>query len=298
MPGYAMRISGFTFVRNAIDLYYPVVESITSILPICDEFVIAAGDSTDGTTALLRGINDPKIKIIDTVWDERHFVRGASNAEQSNIALDACTGDWAFYLQADEVVHERYLPGLVERMRAYRDDPRVEGLLFDYAHFFADYDHVETAHGWYRREVRIVRTGVGVRSWKSAQGFRRDGRKLHVALAGAAVYHYGWVRPPAKMTRKSFALSSVHGGVAAAAAAFPDLDAAWDFGRLWGRERFTGTHPRVMAARVAAKDWEVRPTRSVINHHDRIGNAVLSSLENRILGFRIGEHRNYILLPS
>jgi len=293
-----MRISGFTFVRNAIDLYYPVVESITSILPICDEFVIAAGDSTDGTTELLRSINDPKIKIIETVWDPKQFVRGASNAIQSNIALDACTGDWAFYLQADEVVHERYLPGLVERMRAYLPDRRVEGLLFDYVHFFADYEHHEIAHGWYRREVRIVRQGIGARSWKSAQGFRRDGHKLHVALAGADIYHYGWVRPPRQMTRKNVALSTVHVGVDAMRAAKVDADAEFDFGQLWGRTRFTGTHPQVMAARIAAKDWEVRPGQSRRQRHDRLGNRVLSFLENRVLGFRLGEHRNYILLPG
>src|SRR5262249_31711441 len=137
-----MRISGFTFVRNAIDLYYPVVESITSILPICDEFVVAAGDSTDGTTALLRGRNGPKIKIVETVWDRRR-VAGTSNAEQTNTALDACTGDWAVYVQADEVVHEDDLPVLVDRLHACRNDRRVEGLLFDYFHFYGDYDHYQ-----------------------------------------------------------------------------------------------------------------------------------------------------------
>src|SRR5262245_64112204 len=119
-----MRISGFSFVRNAVDLYYPVVESIRSALPICDEFVMAAGDATDGTTDLLRGIGDAKLRIIETVWDQAQFVRGASNAVQTNIALDACRGDWAIYLQADEVLHEDDLAPLVERLREYRDDPR------------------------------------------------------------------------------------------------------------------------------------------------------------------------------
>jgi glycosyltransferase involved in cell wall biosynthesis len=294
-----MRISGFTFVRNAIDLYYPLVESITSILPICDEFVVAAGDSTDGTTELLRSIDDPKVRIIETVWDTKQFVRGASNAQQTNVALDACSGDWAFYLQADEVVHEKYLPGLVERMRTYLPDRRVEGLLFDYVHFFADYDHYQAAHGWYRREVRIVRTGIGVRSWKSAQGFRRDGHKLRVALAGAEIFHYGWVRPPRQMTRKSFALSAVHVGLDKARAAYANLDRDFNWGQLHGRARFTGSHPAVMTARIAAKDWEVRPNPGPSRrHHDRPRNRVLSFIENRILGFRVGEHRNYILLPS
>lgn len=292
-----MRISGFTFVRNAIDLYYPVVESITSILPICDEFVIAAGDSTDGTTELLRSIDSPKIRIIETVWDRSKFHKGASNAHQTNIALDACTGDWCFYLQADEVVHEDDLDPLVERMRLYRRDPRVEGLLFEYLHFFADYDHVQTSHGWYRREVRIVRNGVGIRSWKSAQGFRRHGAKIRVAHANARIFHYGWVRPPVLMTRKTRALGTVHHGEEGARAATPDLGKPFDFGMLRGRREFDGTHPAVMAERIADCDWTVRPS-SNPHRHDRRSQRVLSFVENRITGFKLGEHRNYLLLPG
>ncbi|MBI4514611.1 MAG: glycosyltransferase family 2 protein [Deltaproteobacteria bacterium] len=294
-----MRISGFSFVRNAIDLYYPVVESIRSILPICDEFVIAAGDSSDGTTELLRSLNEPKLKIIDTVWERSQFKRGATNAYQSNLALDACTGDWCFYVQADEVVHERYLPGLLERMRSYLDDGRVEGLLFDYVHFFADYDHYHTSHTWYRREVRIVRNRIGARSWKSAQGFRKhDGSKLHVAHAGAAIYHYGWVRPPKQMTRKRIAFVTIHEGAETAQDKFPDANQSFDFGLLKGRTRFTATHPAVMAARIAQKNWTVAPSAASTQRHDRLSERLLTFAEQRLLGFKIGEHRNYILLPA
>jgi hypothetical protein len=293
-----MRISGFSFVRNAVDLYYPVVESIRSALLICDEFVIAAGDSTDGTTELLRSIGDPRLKIIETVWDREQFVRGASNAVQTNIALDACTGDWAFYLQADEVVHEEDLGRLGERLRVYRDDPRVDGLVFEYLHFYADYDHYQTSHNWYRREVRLVRNGRGIRSWKSAQGFRqRDGSKLRVVPADARIFHYGWVRPPRRMTRKARALAEVHLGAERARAHVPDIDTGYDFGRLHGRARFTGTHPAVMRERIAGCDWHVQPT-TTQRKHDRLAMRMLSGLENRVLGFRIAEHRNYKLLPG
>jgi len=293
-----MRLSGFSFVRNAVDLYYPVLESIRSALPICDEFVVAAGDSTDGTTTLLHGLGDAKLKIIETVWDRDQFVRGASNAVQTNLALDACRGDWALYLQADEVLHEDDFEPLLERLHTYRDDPRVDGLLFDYLHFYADYDHYQTAHNWYRREVRVVRAGRGIRSWKSAQGFRhRDGRKLRVVPAGARIFHYGWVRPPRRMTRKTRALAEVHLGAAGARAYVPDIERDFDFGQLHGRERFTGTHPAVMRERIAAYDWQVVPT-ATRQKHDRLGVRALSWLENRVLGFRIAEHRNYVLLPS
>jgi hypothetical protein len=292
-----MRISGFTFVRNAIELYYPVVESIRSILPICDEVIVAAGDSTDGTTELIRGIDDPKVKIIETVWDRSQFVHGATNAQQTNIALDACSGDWAIYVQADEVVHEDDLPVLAAVMQRYRDDRRVEGLLCDYLHFYGDYDHYQVSHGWYRREVRIVRTGIGVRSWKSAQGFRRNGEKLHVVPSGGRIFHYGWVRPPQRMTRKTHAFVTLHHGAAAADATFPDRDRAFDYGRLHGRARFTGTHPAVLGARPAAKDWEVAPGSSV-QRHDSLRIRALTFIENRLLGFRLGENRNYIELRT
>jgi glycosyltransferase involved in cell wall biosynthesis len=291
-----MRISGFTFVRNAVDLYYPVVEAITSILPICDELIIAAGDSTDGTTDLIRGINDPKIKIIETVWDKT-LVSGISNAQQTNIALDACSGDWAFYVQADEVVHEDDLPVLVERMRACRDDRRVEGLLFDYIHFYGDYDHYQGSHGWYRREVRIVRTGIGVRSWRSAQGFRRNAEKLHVVPSGGRIFHYGWVRPPRNMTRKAHAFATLHAGAEAADARFRDLNREFDYGRLHGRVRFRGTHPAVMRARIAAMDWTVRAGVRR-ERHDTLWIRFLTFIENHLLGFRLGENRNYILLSN
>jgi len=292
-----VRISGFSFVRNAIDLYYPVVESIRSALPVCDEFVVAAGDSTDGTTELLRSIDNPKLRIIETVWDPEHFVRGYSNAVQTNIALDSCKGDWAFYLQADEVVHEDDLGPLVERLRAYRDDPRVDGLLFEYLHFYGSYDRYQTSHNWYRREVRVVRSGRGIRSWHDAQGFRhRDRRKLRVVLAGARIFHYGWVRPQRRMTRKTRALAEVYLGKEGARARVPNLDADFDFGQLHGLARFAGTHPAAMRERIAACDWQVRPT-ATLQKHDRRGVRVLSWLENRMLGFRVGEHRNYVLLP-
>ena len=292
-----MRISGFSFVRNAIDLYYPVVESIRSALPICDEFVIAAGDSSDGTTELLRRIDDPKLRIIETVWDQSQFVKGASNAVQTNIALAACRGDWCFYLQADEVVHEDDLGPLVDRMRAYQDDPRVDGLLFEYLHFYADYDHVQSGHSWYRREVRVVRGDRGIRSWKSAQGFRRaDGSKLRVVPAGARIFHYGWVRPPRRMTAKARALAEVHLGAEGARRRVPDVAQGYDFGQLHGRTRFAGTHPAVMRERIAACDWRVDPT-ATQRRHDQLGQRALSFVENRVLGFRLAEHRNYVLLP-
>jgi len=291
-----MKVSGFTFVRNAVDAGYPLVESISSVLPLCDEFVVAAGDSTDGTTELLRSIGSPKLRIIDTVWDPARFFDGKIFADQTNIALEACTGDWAFYIQADEVVHEQDLSRIEARMRRHLDDPRVEGLLFDYVHFFGDFDHVQTSHNWYGREIRIVRTGIGISSWSDAQGFRREGEKLRVAHSDATMYHYGHALPPDDLKRKGRAFAEAQRG-AGVAAASPET-AQHRYGRLWGLRRFRGTHPKVMHERVKAQNWTVKPSSPVGHKHDWLGVQALTYLENYALGFRIGERRNYIILPG
>ncbi len=293
-----MRFSVFTFVKNAIKLYYPVVESITSILPICDEFIVAAGDSDDGTTELIRSIDSDKIKIIETVWDPKYFVRGAINAQQTNIALDACTGDWAFYLQADEVVHQKHLPLIRRKMERYLNTSQVEGLLFGYKHFYGDYWHYQKVHGWYRYEIRVVRTGIGVRSWKSAQSFRRDERKLKVAPADAEIYHYGWVKPPDRMKQKQIALDSLHHPREWVELHHPDKTAGFDYGSLKHLALFQQPHPQVMQNRIAQMDWKVKEDSksNIKQKHNTPRIRIFSFIENRILKTSVWERKNYILL--
>ncbi|MFC1541916.1 glycosyltransferase family 2 protein [Candidatus Latescibacterota bacterium] len=295
-----MKISGFSFVKNAVKLYYPVVESIQSALSLVDEFIIACGDSDDRTTELIRTIDDPKLKIIETEWNPDHFVKGAVNSVQSNIALDACTGDWCFYLQADEVIHEKYLPVLRSKMEQHLDTPEVEGLLFDYVHFYGSYNLYQVAHNWYAREIRIVRNGIGVRSWESAQGFRIDKRKLHVVPADAEIFHYGWVRPPVQMMKKQIALSSVHHEKEWVDKRYPDNEADFKYGSLKTCRRFTGTHPEVMRSRIESMNWELKPGKpnKKDHKHDRFWVRVLTFLENKIFHRKFGEYKNYILIKK
>jgi hypothetical protein len=107
-----MKVAGFTFIRNAVKNDYPVVEAITSILPVCDEFIVALGNGNDETGELIKAINSPKIKIINTVWDDTLREGGAVFADQTDIAFTHISpdADWAFYIQGDECVHEKYLP--------------------------------------------------------------------------------------------------------------------------------------------------------------------------------------------
>ncbi len=187
-----MLVSGFTAVRNAIKFNYPVVESIKSILPICGEFIVNIGDSEDATLKLIESINNSKIKIIQNAWDLN--IKGGENiSRQTNVALSNCRGDWAFYLQADEVVHEKDLPRLNFLMKKYLKDFKIEGFRFEYLHFFGSYWRFKNK-GWYQKENRIIRNGMGIISVGDGKGFMsKDNQHLKRIKTGASIYHYGWV---------------------------------------------------------------------------------------------------------
>lgn len=314
-----MKISGFSFVRNGCKLYYPVVESIKSILPIVDEFVIAVGkgDEDDNTREMIASIGDPKVKIIDTVWEEKYFKKGIINALQTDIAKNACSGDWLFYLQADEVVHEKYLPVIKKRCEELLENKEVEGLLFRYKHFWGDYNHYHDGHGWYPYEIRIIRNHPNIHSYQSAQSFRyfeyydnprqeKGTRKLKVALVDAEIYHYGWVRPPHLMQNKSKALNSVHWGKNKAEEYYKNAPKEFDYGPLDRLAVFKDTHPAVMSDMISKFNWgdklqySGKPNKYRQPHkHEKLQYRILSWIEKNLLGGRqIGGFKNYELVKN
>lgn len=314
-----MKISGFSFVRNGVKLYYTVAESIKSILPIVDEFYVAVGrgDDDDTTRQEIEKINDSKVKIIDTEWEEKYFKKGIINAIQTDIAKEACSSDWLFYLQADEVVHEKYLPVIKSRCEQLLNDSEVEGLVFDYKHFWGDYDHYHNGHGWYPHEIRIIRNKPEIHSWQSAQSFRKfdyydnprqpEGHhKLKVAKVDAEIYHYGWVRPPHLMQNKRRALDSVHWGKGKAEKYYNEAPKEFDYGPMNLLKEFEGTHPAVMKERIEKISWKDKlqpsgkpnPYREQ-HKHEKLLYRILSIFENVFMGGkRIGEFKNYILLKN
>jgi hypothetical protein len=289
-----MKISGFTFIRNAVKFDYPVVESILSILPLCDEFIVAVGKSDDGTRDLISSIGSPKIRIIDTVWDETLREGGQVLAVETDKAFDAVSpgSTWAFYIQADEVVHEKSHDLLRQAMERWKDEPAVEGLLLSYVHFYGSYDFYGDSRKWYRNEVRIIRNDKQIRSYKDAQGFRNNGKPLQVKKTGATIHHYGWVKPPeSQKTKLRYFHTLWH-------------DAAWleknrkaiegfDYSQIDSLSRFNGTHPAVMKERIASRNWEfdIDPSRKKFSMLSRF----LHFLEAKT-GYRVGEYRNYKLI--
>jgi len=289
-----MKVSGFTFVRNAVKFDYPVIEAISSILPLCDEVVVCIGKSDDDTLGLVKSIASDKIKIIHSVWDDSLREGGKVLAVETDKAFDAVAADsdWAFYIQADEVVHEKYLPVIRQAMEQYKDNRRVEGLLFNYTHFFGSYDYVGVSRLWYRHEIRVIRNDKNIRSYRDAQGFRKNNRKLNVKAIDAGIYHYGWVRPPKFMQAKVQNFQSLYHNEE-----WMDKHVAkaeeFDYSGIDVLARFTGTHPEVIRERIERKNWTFEHDISKKNLKGK--RKILYHIE-KLTGKRLFEYKNYKII--
>ena len=254
-----MKVSGFTFIRNALKYDYPIVEAIQSILPICDEFIIAVGNSEDETLALIQEIDSQKIKIIQTVWDDSLRTNGEVLAIETNKAFKAISpdSDWAFYIQGDEIVHEKYLNSIQLTMQRYVFDHEVDGLLFDYKHFYGSYDFIGSSNSWYKKEIRIIRNNKKIYSFKDAQGFRKeDNKKLKVVAANAFIYHYGWVKDPRSMQFKQEDFSKLWHNDEWISKNIENVEVFEYEKHISQLSRFDGDHPMVMKERIERLNWK------------------------------------------
>jgi glycosyltransferase involved in cell wall biosynthesis len=299
-----MKVSGFTIIRNAITYDFPVVESILSILPLCDEVIVSVGNSNDTTLELIKSIQSPKIKIIESSWDESIRKGGLLLAKETNKAFDAVSADsdWVIYIQADEVIHEKDIPVLKDSMQKWKDHKEVEGLLFEYLHFYGSYAFLEDSKLWYRNEIRIVRNDKHIRSYRDAQGFRiydkltptdeellHGGRKLKVKNSGAFMYHYGWAKNPIVQQTKRNTFNKLWSEKNPE----ENKSAGFDYSQVCALKRFEGSHPSVMQERVKKQDWN-------FDFDTRKKNLTLRESINRFLiintGWRPGEYKNYKLM--
>jgi len=211
-----MKVSAFTFIKNGQILGYPFLQSIQSILPIVDEFVINVGASEDETLDMIRSIQDKKIRIIQSKWNDGMHNRGYVYGQQKMIAQFNCTGDWAFYIEGDEVYHEEDLEKIHKSMKLHLNNSKVEALVFDFKHFYGNANTILDSPGWYRKEARIIKNSV--RSYAPDGLFwlvlesNKKGRYPWAKHTGASCYHYGWVRSQDQMNLKSTKVQKYWGG--------------------------------------------------------------------------------------
>ncbi|MGO8836662.1 MAG: glycosyltransferase family 2 protein [Limisphaerales bacterium] len=290
-----MKISGFTFIRNGNALGYPFAASIRSLLPLCDEMIVNVPRSTDGTLASIRAINDPKIRILESEWDESQRQGGLALSHHTNLALKECTGDWCVYIQGDEVLHESTQPAMRSTMEREYDQPQVQGLLVDYTHFYGSYWTYASSFGWYRQEVRVVRRDRDIVSRGDAQGFRTlAGQKLRVKESGGHYYHYGHAAHPDKARNKIHSVARLWHDDATVEKMCQRPEGFYEDDQKV--KPFTGTHPVVMREIVAAANWTYASRNPLIRFRRKYFWKDVAALIKNCTGVEIGVHRNYRLI--
>jgi hypothetical protein len=289
-----MKTCGVTIIRNAILYDYPVVESILSVLPLVDELVVLVGNSEDGTLELIKGLNEEKIKIYESEWDDSKREGGELLAIETNKALKYISKDidWIFYIQADELIHENDYESIISAMKLYQDDQNVDGLLFKYLHFYGSYDYLGSSSKWYQNEIRIIKNNRGIYSYKDAQGFRKGkSQKLSVKTMEATIYHYGWVKAPAVMQKKRLNSSRFWHDDKWIASNFTVTE-EFDYSKVDQLKIFEGSHPKVMLDRIKAMNWKFKfdPSFNRVTIKEK-----LKSLAKKYLGLDFN-YKNYKII--
>ena len=256
--------------------------------------IVSVGDSDDDTELLIRSIASEKIKIVHSVWDPAIKTGGSILAVETNKAFEyiAPDSDWAFYIQGDEVVHEKYHAVIRAAAEKYKDDKAVDGLLFNYVHFYGTYDYVGDSRRWYHKEVRIIRNDKTISSYKDAQGFRKQGKKIGVKQIDAFIYHYGWVKSPQQMLQKQKNTVEFWSDQQEWNSIIQSQQ-VFDFSDFDSLEKFSGTHPSVMHQRVKEKNWQVEL--DVSQKKFSFKEKVLYWFEKKT-GMRLFDFRNYRII--
>ncbi len=287
-----MKVTGFSFIKNAVRFQYPIVEAVQSILPLCDEVVVAVGNSDDGTRELVASI-DPRVRIVDTVWDDTLREGGRVLAVETDKALAAIgdDADWCVYIQGDEVMHDGYYDHIRQQMLKWKDAEEVDGLLFKYRHFYGSFDYVGVSSKWYRHEVRIIKNNKTFYSYKDAQGFRKGrDEKLNVKPLDAYIHHYGWVREPAAMQAKNADFGRHWSADWEASELRKTYVGEFDYSGIDALEKFSGTHPKVMLPRIEKANWQFDHdlSRNKVSLKDKFKNTV-----EKLTGHRPFTFKNY-----
>ncbi|MBU6399833.1 MAG: hypothetical protein KGS61_05895 [Verrucomicrobia bacterium] len=290
-----MRISGFTFIRNGNALGYPFVPAIRSLLPLCDEVIVNVPRSTDATRASVEAIGDPKIRILDSGWDDAERVGDPIMRRHTDLALEQCTGDWCVYIQGDEVLHEATLPALRASMERELANAAVQGLLVDYTNFYGSFWTEVYSFGWYYQEVRVVRRDPRIRAWGGAQGFRStDGQKLWVKKSGGRYFHYGHALEPTQARKKYANLETLYGNTEKLQAV--EQRPARFYEDNEKVKPFTGTHPAVMREIIERATWTYTSRNPLLRfNRDYFWNDI-ALLIKQCTGLTLGVHKNFRLL--
>lgn len=216
--GRPPRLSAYSYLYQGVAFDYPFIESLQSVLPVVDELVVTyAEPCPDGTyEQLLRlAAHYPQLRLLPSrLWTAPDKpLDGSLIRQAAEEAMAACTGDWLWHLQADEVYSNADAKKVRELVNVSHHQD-VHGFIFNVLHFYGDANTVVgpqgAAAGWYLQCVRLSRKGAGQHegdAWTQslipavAHGLRRTDITL---------YHYGHLRQAAVAEDKNRFMYSLY----------------------------------------------------------------------------------------
>jgi len=287
-------VSGFTFIKHGLSLGYPIKESIDSISPLCDEVIINVGfddpnlEEDDGTWQYLQdNFPDDKYTFLKSYWDPEKMSHGLILSEQTNIALNKCRGEICFYIQGDETIHQDDYSLIEDGIDKMKNSPNLQGLIFNYLHFYGNVNIIKYTRSIYRREVRIIRNHIGLKSYLDAQGFRfENGEKPLSLLIKARIFHYGWARSEKVMSDKVQVMDRFYHGKNHQGNKFK-------YQRIWGLKPFKQTHPQFIQQWIEKNRNDLDIMSLKLDFKWKDISLVISDLIENLTNFRLGEFKNY-----
>ncbi len=110
------NLSACVFIKDCFVGAFCLFESLATLLPLADEFIVLDLGSTDGTAEALADIaaHNPKVKLLHGTWP---VIDAGAFATLANDLVAQCRYERVLYYQSDEVWHPRLL-ALTEEMLA------------------------------------------------------------------------------------------------------------------------------------------------------------------------------------
>ncbi len=196
------NISGCVAARNSVKFGYPLRECLESLVPICDEVVLAYDPTTDdGTPELAIRLRDELgIVLFESPWDMNNMKKGLEIGHQSQVAMDACSPstEWRLCVQQDEAFHEEDHSKIQELVR--NDLPGVTGFDFVRPYFFGNLHTIR--RDWSVKITRLTKKGTHTYDDFDGQNCRPLNPLMHHADSGIWLYHYSRIGDPQLIAKR------------------------------------------------------------------------------------------------
>ena len=193
------KFSCCTFVKNSFDLDLELELWVRHHCSLFDEVVVADTGSTDGTVELLKKLAD-EIENLKVVHKE--IVDNGNNKwyrDCKKLAVDEATHDAIIFLDADEYIHEAFVPRVYGHIKTWESGTKINGALI-YRQFVGNL--FTEAQGWnYTWQVRIFRKDLPYKISIDGANFVNNGY-LPFDRPQIVVYHFSRVKNKKKLSKK------------------------------------------------------------------------------------------------